>query len=199
MNRSRRIAEGLARRGIVSPDDIEICAFGVGQLLFQAVNVATAAGVGLLCNMLPQCLFFLAAYIPLRSFAGGFHAKTQLRCYVLSNLLLMAALSIIYLAPATIWNCLLLTAPGACLIFLLAPVPDRNKPLSGKEHLIYRRKARCILLALIALSAGSFVVSVPVLAMCIGAAISTLSIMVLLGLLKNRLYAPEPGADGNGE
>lgn len=199
MSWTRRIARGLVSHGIIPDEDLEIYEFGAGQLLFQAINVITTVGIALLCDMLPQCLLFLASYIPLRSFAGGFHAKTQIRCYILSNVMIVAALCAIRMVPAAAWVCLLLTLPGASVIFLLAPVQDRNKPLSGQERLVYRRRSRWILLVLILICAGSFAIGRPVWTLCIGTAVSALSIMLLLGALKNWAYVRGGRADHGSE
>lgn len=199
MSWPRRIAGCLVSYGIIPEEDLEIYEFGVSQLLFQAINVITTIGIALLWGMLPQCLLFLASYIPLRSFAGGFHAKTQMRCYVLSNVMIVAALCTIRMVPAAAWVCLLLTLPGASMIFLLAPVQDRNKPLSEIERLVYRRRSRWILLALILSSGGSFAIGRPVWTLCIGTAVSALSIMLLLGALKNWAYVRGGGEDHGSE
>lgn len=199
MSWSRRIAGGLASHGVIPEEDLEIYEFGVGQFLFQAINVITTIGIALLCGMLPQCLLFLVSYIPLRSFAGGFHAKTRTRCYILSNAMIAAALRAIRVAPATAWMCLLLTLPGASVIFFLAPVQDRNKPLSEIERLVYRRRSRWILLTLILSCAGSFAIGHPVWTLCVGTAVSALSIMLLLGALKNWAYARGDGEDHGSE
>ena len=42
---------------------------------------------------------FILAYIPIRSYAGGYHASTQLRCYILSNAVVVAVLIAIRLVP----------------------------------------------------------------------------------------------------
>lgn len=132
-----------------------------------------------------ECMLFLAIYIPLRKYAGGWHASTQLRCFILSTALTALALIIIGAVPLTGLALILLIAPGSIVIFIISPVADANKPLSKNEHKVYGRRARVILTVILAISAGLAFFNLLIIVACIGTAISTLSIMLILGLIKN--------------
>lgn len=89
---SNRITAWLSKIKIISSDQEVVCKWGMTHILDTLFNIATFTAIGLLFRMLPETAVFTVAYIPLRSFAGGYHAKTPFRCWVISNFLLIAAL-----------------------------------------------------------------------------------------------------------
>lgn len=51
--------------------------------------------IGFTFGMVWQSVLFTAAYMTLRVYAGGYHAPTQLRCYILSFIMVVTALLLI--------------------------------------------------------------------------------------------------------
>ena len=103
-------------------------------------NIITTLLVGCILGdgMAKYC--FLLAYIPIRSYAGGYHAKTPVRCYCISVILITAtllAMKYVTLTPATCWGGIL---GSSVLIFILAPIEDKNKPFTpGGEKKVFKR------------------------------------------------------------
>ena len=84
----------------------------------------------------------MVAFRSLRSYAGGYHAKTQWRCYVLTMLTIMIALSIIKYFHVGMKMSIALWLFTGTIIFLWAPVEAENKPLDEIEIQIYGKKAK---------------------------------------------------------
>lgn len=137
----------LIRRGIVDESERELYRFGINGLFLFVVNIITSIAIGILCGMLWQSLLFSAAYIPLRRYAGGYHAKTPGRCYCLSVLLILCVLMILKYVAFSSLGVLAVLVVSAVIIFIKAPVASENKPLSQAEQAAYQKRARIILLA----------------------------------------------------
>lgn len=199
MSLSERIVSHFVRQGVITVEDEPIYLFGLDQIFFQLLNLITAIVIGLIMGMLPEALLFIVAYIPLRKYAGGWHASTQLYCFLLSTVLIVAALLFIGAVPLTYLALVLLIVPGAIVIFIMSPVANENKPLSKNEHKTYGRKARVILAIILAITAGLAFFKLLNIIACIGTAISTLSIMLILGLIKNNgRQMLDEGLEGDG-
>lgn len=137
---SRRIGDNLVRSDVVKAEDAEIYIYGINQILVSVVNVLSALIIGLIFGMIFEVAVFMAAYIPLRSFAGGFHAKTPRRCYFFSVIMLIivsAGLKCFYVAN---WVYYVVLAAATLVVLVLSPVEDRNKPLDDIEQKIYKRR-----------------------------------------------------------
>ena len=78
---SDTIARSFVAHGTISEDRFAVCRYGIGQTFSILLNLVTTLCIGIAFGMIGESLLFLAAYIPLRSYAGGFHAATPMRCY----------------------------------------------------------------------------------------------------------------------
>ena len=139
----------------------------------------------MICGMLWQSLVFTAAYIPLRSFAGGYHAKTPNRCYVFSIFMIIAVLLVMRYVPITDHICGITLLTSYSILVLLAPVADKNKPLDSMEQQVYRKRALLIGGAEVAVAMACFVFGWQQLAVCLTVTITVMAMMLLLGKLKN--------------
>ncbi|MCI9141957.1 MAG: accessory gene regulator B family protein [Lachnospiraceae bacterium] len=131
--------------GIIEKEEEELYFFGIKQLILFLVNLATTMVIGIMVGMLWQSIVFSAAYIPLRRYAGGYHATTPKRCYWLSSILILCALIIVKCLPLSKATILGTLAVAALVIIFRAPVESRNKPLSTTEQILYQKKSRIIL------------------------------------------------------
>ena len=144
-NVAEKMTDRLVSAELIRPEDSSLYQYGLQQGLFMLLNFLTTIVVGLLFQMLWQSILFSLVYMPLRMNAGGYHARTPLRCYVFSTALIFAALSVIRLAVQSRLICAIMAVAGAAVIFALAPVGDANKPLDEIEQKVYRKRARLTL------------------------------------------------------
>lgn len=183
---SEHIAKKLVEKNTISSENKPIYQYGIQQGLTIGLNILTTFVVGLIFQMIFESFLFLAVYIPLRSFAGGIHAKTANRCYVYSTIMIIAVLLVIRFFPFGIIICSCLSLISGTIIFLLAPVETANKKLDELEAQIYKKRARIILIIeliiqiLIALTSWNNVM------MCFSLAFASLSLVLLAGIIKNK-------------
>lgn len=170
---------------IIKSEDQELYVYGFWQGAILIFNFITVVIIGLLCNMLWQSLIFMIAYGALRPVAGGYHARTQRNCYIFSILLLLTILTLLHWFPWNAVSGISIAAAATCVVFLLAPVEDENKPLDKTEQVVYKKRSRWISFALL----GSIVILMMIekfeTAYCIAAAIMASATMLVLGKLKN--------------
>ena len=119
---SHRIGNNLVRSGIVKEEDAEIYIYGINQILVSVLNVSSALIIGLIFDMFLESVIFMAAYIPLRSFAGGYHAKTPVRCYILSLIMITVVLAGTKYLPFTNVVYYVILAVAVLIVLLLSPV-----------------------------------------------------------------------------
>lgn len=130
-----------------SQEEQELYRFGYKLLLLQAINIAVVIAIGLLCSCLKEMVFFLMGYIPLRSYAGGYHAGGPVRCGILSAAMELAVAVVLRIpVPGLAAEGMLATAVVCeVIIYVTAPVAACNKPLTDSQVLTFRRNARIIL------------------------------------------------------
>lgn len=180
-----KVGDRFVRDGIITEEDKELYTFGMQQGMIILLNVISTIVMGIILNMVWQSVVFLLAYMPLRSYAGGYHARTQFRCYLISLFITAVGLIGITVVQWTTITALFSVIISAGIIFVLAPVEDANKPLDASEKDLYKRKTRKILLLEILIALVFWFINKEI-SVCIIMVFDILSIMLLLGILNNR-------------
>lgn len=78
---SEVVTRKLQENNTINEEQYEICRYGLQQGFTIILNIATTLIIGIIMRELLYAVVFMFLYIPLRSNAGGYHAKTATRCY----------------------------------------------------------------------------------------------------------------------
>lgn len=73
---TEKITDILVSNEIIIEENSNLYSYGLQQGLLMILNIATILGIGMVLNMVWESIVFLLTFIPLRSNAGGYHAKT---------------------------------------------------------------------------------------------------------------------------
>jgi accessory gene regulator B len=76
----------FVRERIVEKNDSQVYAYAFELLISTVINLAFVFTVALFLRNVLETILFLAAFIPLRVLAGGFHAKTHWLCILVFTL-----------------------------------------------------------------------------------------------------------------
>ena len=139
---SNKIIDYQIEKGIISKNDINIYRYGYILLFEVMINILISLGIGIILGKVTEILFFLACFIILRSFCGGYHANSIWKCVFLSNLVMaISILSNILLSKYTIPISLffILEMCFSIIICVLSPVDNKNKRLSSNEKSFYKK------------------------------------------------------------
>lgn len=186
---SQRIGDDLVRSNVIEAEDAEIYIYGINQILVSVLNVSSALIIGLIFGTLLEIAVFMAAYIPLRSFAGGYHARTPLRCYIYSLIMLIiVSIGLKYLhMEMWVYYAVLLTA--VLIVLVLSPVEDKNKPLDDLEYKVYKKRAIIIAAIELIVSIVFKLIGLDSLFVAVVYSFAVLGFMLIIGALKNALKA----------
>lgn len=187
------IADILEQQNKFAPEDKEVYRYGIQQGLNLALNILTTIIIGVLCRMLYQSLLFLICYMPLRSFCGGYHAKTHLRCYIYSVIMIA---SILLVAKYTAFNIVLsevLVLISLIIIIILAPVEDENKKLDSVEKGVFRKRAYIIAFLEVLLYHIFLITHLTYCYIILCIALLSLSILMGIGSIKNYIQRKHMG------
>lgn len=180
------LTQQLEKENIIESEKRELYRYGFQQGLILALNFITSILIGFLFGMVKESLLLLAAYIPLRSYAGGHHSDSSERCYVVSSLIMVVWLSILKYLSVPNNCCAIMIIISLVICLILSPVEDKNKPFDKDEYRLYRKLSLLILL----IEIGVWIVMVLFIhtfEAVISIAIFTEAIMLVLGRIKNEL------------
>jgi len=136
---SERIANGMVDSGSISSDDKEVYLFGIQQGLSTLLNLVTMIIFGLLFGVLLGMVIFTVAYSILRSYAGGYHAKTPNKCYMLSSTMTASVAFMLRFAALDLQFIIGILLFAGAFIMIVSPVGTKSKPLDKIEKKVYKK------------------------------------------------------------
>jgi accessory gene regulator B len=146
---SALLSEEIKLRLNSSDNEKEIYAYSIEVLISLFINLIILSFTAYILKKQAELIIFIVFFSGLRSYAGGYHAKTHIECMALSLCLFaISALSTTYL---TEYGEVILTLGimfSVIMVFILAPAESENKPLSKKQRVKYKKISRIIVILL---------------------------------------------------
>lgn len=181
------IVKWMLSNQIIEEKKAVICRWGISHILDTVFNIATFLIIGILFNMPFETIIFTIGYIPLRIYAGGYHAKTPFRCWCVSNIILAVSLEIVQNAE----NCYIafgiVSLIAVVVLITLMPVEDLHKPLDQNDRKKYKKHGVAILAVEICLSVFFVLLHYSQISLVLNSIWILLSVMLILGKIKNKL------------
>lgn len=125
----------------VKREDADIIAFGVKYGLITLAEILGMVVISFLMRELIPGAVILIAFISIRVYAGGYHAKTLQRCVVMSTILftlIILGYKMLYL-PIIVKGLIALFL--GVLILIFSPVENDNRRLSKNEKKVFKNRA----------------------------------------------------------
>ena len=133
---SDKIARILVSQKIISDCDLDVYAYGLALLLSFFFNTVIMFIIGIITHRLVETILFLIVFVILRSFSGGYHADTFLKCMIITFSTYALVISLSAVKVSLIVYLAVLFA-GFFIILVKAPIEHPNKEISAcdkKRH-----------------------------------------------------------------
>lgn len=146
-NLSAYIVDKLVSKGTVTEDERELYIYGLFMIFSHLMYLVLAIIFGLIFRCFLESIIFYITFQFIRRYAGGYHAKTETRCEILSALSILCCIMLIKFSKIYDIKIVLLSISlvFAVLIFILCPLDTPEKPLSDKEYTYFRKISWIIL------------------------------------------------------
>lgn len=176
------------KRNYLCEKDINLYTYAYELFIGQAVNILIACLLAIVFNAGLTVLVFLLSFFPLRSYAGGHHADSYNTCTVISSLIVCAVcIASKVIPPEAVLTVNIATELiSGGLIFKLAPMEDRNKPLNVSEKRQYRKYSILIWGVEIIFWIVSYYAGAKNISLAISLGHLSLSVLLFAGIVKNR-------------
>lgn len=141
------LAKHWAANGVIGESDKETYQYGLELLISTFINLVIMIGISIAFGHPLIIVPYLLAFIPFRLFAGGYHARNHLFCILFNAITyFVSCLIALHVEESTgILACVIEASVSLALVFLFAPVPAKNKPLTREE----KKRNRIISLVLV--------------------------------------------------
>lgn len=146
---SMYISKKFLNYGLLQDDDVDVMAYYLENMISLSLVILSIIGIAIVTGLCKEsALYFLTFFIG-RYCCGGYHAKTHLRCYMLTmgTYLLFLLLTVAFEnagEPCIAISFIIVAAN--ILMLLFAPADSENKRFTKKERELYRKKSLFLLL-----------------------------------------------------
>lgn len=155
-NISSSIAEILGTQGIIQEDDVDKCRYGLEVFISSSLEALSILLISVFVGNFFETLLFFSAFIPLRIYAGGYHADTRLRCYLVSLAVYGLFTIVIKVLPTDLYRMVNMIEVLFTLgvVIISSPVIHHRKGVNDIEIQHYRKRSIqiCIVQAVIILA-----------------------------------------------
>lgn len=170
---------------IISEKEVSIYYFGIYQSITFVINVISMLIIMVTMNMIYEGIVFSLSYSILRSFAGGIHSKSSVRCYFFSVSLMIGNMMIVNEFFSRKKILLLLGIVSSIVVFAFSPVDTKNRKLKDIEKIIYRIKTKRILGIELIIASVFYFINAERLFASIILSIISVAFMLCLGKIDN--------------
>ncbi|MGL5327978.1 MAG: accessory gene regulator ArgB-like protein [Peptostreptococcaceae bacterium] len=134
-----KFTNALVNNEIIEKEDFEIYRYGFEVLIYFIVNILVALFIGVIFDRVIHTIIFLSCYCTLRQFTGGYHARNYTECTLTFTVIYIITNFIANSIDIEKYKYLLILVMIICtfIIYKLAPLEHRNKPLNQKEKQNY--------------------------------------------------------------
>ncbi len=143
---SNNIAEILANGNIIKDVDKDKCSYGIDIMLSSLSEILCILIISIFMRNFLETLLFFVMFVPLRIYAGGYHANSRIRCFGI-----LVGVYVIFSFFIHINNEILHTAIiyigmvfSVCMVVMTSPVLHSRKHLTENEIHVFRKVAIAI-------------------------------------------------------
>lgn len=127
------ITDTLIEGKVIKSEEKNLYIYCFGTIIEMSANLLATLIIGALLHRFIETLIFMLVFIPLRSFAGGYHCEKAESCFILSiSVYSTVMLSYKYLYGIAAYWIYAICLADLIAVFILSPVLSPNKPLSEK-------------------------------------------------------------------
>jgi accessory gene regulator B len=182
-----KISDYLVTSEIVKEEEREIYEFGLRQIPYDLLNLATVLFVGLVTGMLLESILFTFVFMMVRQYAGGYHSSTRIGCYISSLILLLSGLWVIREVDIPVVYMIIASIVSGGIIFFISPVENEKKKLDSIERNVYGRKTRYLLVIFLILEVAAGYLEISKLVTCINTAIVAICLLLLIEKIRKAM------------
>lgn len=154
---SNKISLALLKSNAINQDELNVYAYGIQLLILSVIDWCITFLFMLLIGEIYLSVAYLSVFFILRRHCGGYHAKTHMRCIVISNTVYI--FSVLISANMHYENFIILLFIGEIMNFVMihkfSPAEHTNKPIQISELARHKKIGRFLNVIISAIAIGT--------------------------------------------
>ena len=193
---AKKLTAYIIGKGIVAESEERIYLYGFQMGLELISNLIVSILIAMKMDMLPQAAVFFIVFIPIRSYAGGFHFEKYLHCFILSVVTYVGVLELSQIL--TIAGEIHVVADVVLLILVryLFPVQNVRRMIDKDEKQYFSKKLQQILVADFVLIVVLLVLKKEDLLAVVSLTLVLIVVSMIAGKIKYYIWQQRQTSDG---
>lgn len=140
---SDSISNLLWEQGILQDDDVSKCSYGLDIFISSIIEILSILLISAFIRNFVETLLFFTAFIPLRIYAGGYHAETRMKCFFVSLAVYIVFTITMRVIPTNLYLPINISLAllSWSIVLAAAPIIHPNKNVSVIERKYYKKVA----------------------------------------------------------
>lgn len=123
----------LIRRQVIDEENRDIYEYGFHALYNNIIDIASIIVISILLGQVMQTVLYHLSFAVIRRTAGGYHAKTHLRCFVMSTVIWLLSLwGIAETSSQGIY--IILALLSTIVVWTKSPIEHENSPMNADKY-----------------------------------------------------------------
>ncbi|MCR4839023.1 MAG: accessory gene regulator B family protein [Eubacterium sp.] len=145
---SYRIAHWLERHNAISCEEEPLYRYAAFNVLYAAIPILIMLVIGMVLHVISGTILFIATFVALRKYSGGFHVQSFRTCLCFSILVEFIFIHLAsYIDYAIILIPLIMISSVSLIRF--SPIQSASRPLSIDDIVFCKRRIKIILVFLL--------------------------------------------------
>ena len=182
---SQKCVEYLIKRGKAKEERKAVYIYGCELLISTSFSVLSILILGLIFGKAMEAVTFILFFMPIRTVAGGYHAKTYGVCFLITNLIAAGCVTVAYLSVMNeipFWILALGFILSQLCIFVNAPLNSKKHPL--KPARILKNRKYMLRIQSIEIITAAILLYVGMMSEAYTAMITTIVVAVMIEIAK---------------
>lgn len=171
-----------------SADKKEEIAYGLEIGLSTILTISIVIIISTFFSLTKECIIFLLTFMPLRTYTGGYHATTHLRCFIclMIDMAIGAICKQYVICEYTNIVSIVMIIITIIVVVVFAPVVDKNHPLSKRQVINSRIKSLKILIMLVAFNIVLMLLKSKNLSLSASYGLASVAMSIIIAKFKRR-------------
>lgn len=147
---SKNLTQKLMKENKIKEEEFELYHYGLFVMISEFSLLFFSLLVGIIFNVIFQSLIFYVVFFIIHRYAGGFHAKTELHCQIITqSSFLLGIGSIRFLENISIFRMLFWYLIFFIILIILSPADTPQKKLNLKEKKRFKKITVIIMITIL--------------------------------------------------
>lgn len=178
------LIEFMRKEKELSNEEEEIYRFGLRVGLEMCLYFVVCFLISLVIEMVKEFIFFFGIFYSIRSYAGGIHMKSYMRCFCVSSVIFVIIMLLTKYFYLNMYLSVGLIIVFVYLIYILA-INDEDE---AEEHNFYMKKLRRNMCCIVLLSVGLIIIRQYKILTLVALTLMMILLSKILGLYSKNKY-----------